>query len=144
MMDTILSLHSRLAYVVLTVLALAIINGFWGLIGNRAFGARDLRISLFGLIFSHIQLLLGLVTYFVSPYFSAWENGMGTVMKDATLRLYLVEHPTTNILAIILITMGWSLHKKASDSSKKFFRIAVFYTIGTLLLLSRIPWQNWP
>jgi hypothetical protein len=69
---------------------------------------------------------------------------MGAVMKDSTLRLYLVEHPTTNILAIVLITMGWSLHKKASGSRKKYFRIAVFYGIGLLLLLSRIPWQNWP
>jgi hypothetical protein len=144
MKDLITSLHSNMAYVVLAALALAIINGFWGLISKRPFGARDLRISLFGLIFSHIQLLIGLITYFMSNYFSAWENGMGSVMKDSNLRLYLVEHPTTNILAIVLITMGWSLHKKASDARKKFLRIAVFYTIGTLLLLSRIPWDAWP
>jgi hypothetical protein len=55
----------------------------------------------------------------------------------------LVEHPTTNILAIVFITMGWSLHKKAAGDRKKYFRIAVFYGVGLLLLLSRIPWQNW-
>lgn len=143
-MNVIISLHSSLAYVVLITLVLAVLNAFWGVGGNRNFGNRDLRLSLFGLIFSHIQLLLGLVVYFVSPYFSAWENGMGAVMKDATLRLYLVEHPTTNILAIVLITMGWSLHKKAANDRKKFFRIAVFYGLGTLLLLSRIPWAQWP
>jgi hypothetical protein len=142
-MDIILSLHSRLAYVVLIVLVLAILNAFWGLLGKRSFGNRDLRLSLFGLIFSHIQLLLGIITYFISPYFSAWESGMGAVMKDATLRLFLVEHPTTNILAIVLITMGWSLHKKATDALKKFFRIGVFYGLGLLLLLSRIPWEQW-
>lgn len=142
-MDIILSLHSRLAYVVLTVLVLALLNGFWGLLAKRSFGNRDLRLSLFALIFSHIQLLIGLTSYFVSPYFSAWENGMGAVMKDSTLRLFLVEHPTTNILAIVLITMGWSLHKKATTDSKKFFRIAVFYGLGTLLLLSRVPWEQW-
>lgn len=143
-MDVIISLHSRLAYVVLITLVLAVLNAFWGVGGKRNFGNRDLRLSLFGLIFSHIQLLLGLVVYFVSDYFSAWENGIGAVMKDATLRLYLVEHPTTNILAIVLITMGWSLHKKAANDRKKFFRIAVFYGLGTLLLLSRIPWAQWP
>ena len=143
-MDIIISLHSRLAYAVLALLVLATLNAFWGLVGKRSFGNKDLRLSLFGLIFSHIQLLLGLITYFVSPYFSAWEGGMGSVMKDSTLRLYLVEHPTTNILAIVLITMGWSLHKRAITDRKKFFRIAVFYGVGILLLLSRIPWQNWP
>ena len=69
---------------------------------------------------------------------------MGAVMKDSTLRLFLVEHPTTNILAIVLITMGWSLHKKAQNDRKKFFRIAIFYGFGVLLLLSRIPWAQWP
>ena len=65
------------------------------------------------------------------------------VMKNAQTRLYLVEHPFTNILAIVLITMGWSLHKRQSDPGKKFLRIAFFYGFGLLLLLSRIPWDTW-
>lgn len=50
-MDVIISLHSRLAYVVLITLVLAVLNAFWGVGGNRNFGNRDLRLSLFGLIF---------------------------------------------------------------------------------------------
>ena len=59
-MDIIISLHSKLAYVVLIFLVLATLNAFWGLIGKRRFGSKDLRLSLFALIFSHIQLLIGL------------------------------------------------------------------------------------
>ena len=142
-MDIVIWLHSKLVFVVLIFLALAALNAFWALIGKRSFGTRTLRLTLFALIFYHIQLLIGIASYFVSPYFSAWENGVVAVMKDSTLRLYLVEHPTTNILAIVLITMGWSLHKKASGDRKKYFRIAVFYAIGLLLLFSRVSWQNW-
>ena len=110
---------------------------------GKDFGAKDLRISLFGLIFSHIQLLIGLILYFVSPWFDQWsEMGMG-VMKNAETRLYLVEHPITNILAIVLITMGWSMHKRQTLSAKKFLRIGLFYSLGLLLLLSRIPWSSW-
>ncbi|MEN8845774.1 MAG: hypothetical protein ABF261_05775, partial [Candidatus Arcticimaribacter sp.] len=69
--------------------------------------------------------------------------GMGGVMKDAQTRLYLVEHPFTNIIAIILITMGWSMHKRQTEDGKKFSRIGIFYTLGLLLLLSRIPWDAW-
>jgi hypothetical protein len=65
------------------------------------------------------------------------------VMKDAQTRLYLVEHPITNIIAIVLITMGWSMQKRQTLSSKKFSRIGLFYTLGLLLLLSRIPWDSW-
>jgi hypothetical protein len=87
-------------------------------------------------------MLMGIATYFVSDYFSAWEKGMGAVIRDSNLRMYLIQRPITNIFAIVLITMGWSLHKKASVDRKKYFRIAVFYAIGLLLLLSRISWQN--
>ena len=137
------TIHSYWAYLVLLILVVAIINAFVGKSSGRGFGAKDLRISLFGLIFSHIQLLIGLILYFVSPWFDQWsEMGMG-IMKNAETRLYLVEHPITNILAIVLITMGWSMHKRQSLSAKKFLRIGLFYSIGLLLLLSRIPWSNW-
>lgn len=142
-MDALLSLHSNVAYVVLLILGVAFLNALCGVFGKRGFHSRDLRLSLFGLIFSHIQLLLGLIVYFSSNYFSAWGQGVKAVMGNKELRLFLVEHPTTNILAIVLITMGWSLHKKATIDRKKFFRIAVFYGIGLLLLLSRIPWDKW-
>ena len=138
------NLHSYWAFLVLLVIILAIGNALIGKIKGKDFESKDLRISLFGLIFSHLQLLIGLILYFVSPWFDQWSAlGMGGVMKDAQTRLYLVEHPFTNIIAIVLITMGWSLHKRQSDSGKKFLRIGLFYSFGLLLLLSRIPWNNW-
>jgi len=123
---------------------LASVNAIIGFTGNKDFKNKDLRISLFGLIFSHIQLLIGLILYFVSPRFGLWsEAGMGGIMKDSISRLYLVEHPTINIIAIVLITIGWSKHKKQETTKKIFGKIALFYTIGLLLILSRIPWSNW-
>ena len=137
------TVHSYWAFFVLFILVAVIINAFIGRYMGKEFSTKDLRISLFGLIFSHIQLLIGLILYFVSPWFDQWAAiGMG-VMKDAQARLYLVEHPITNILATVLITIGWSMHKRQSESSKKFLRIILFYSLGLLLLLSRIPWSTW-
>ena len=136
-MNLIISLNTTLEYLALIFLVVATLNAFWGLISKRSFGIKDLRLSIFTLIFSYIQMLMGITSYFVSDYFSAWENGVGAVIRDSNLRVYLIQRPITNILAIVLITMGWSLHKKASVDRKKYFRIAVFYAIG-LLLFSRI------
>ena len=137
-------IHSYWAYLTLAVLLIAIINAFRARISKKNFQATDLRISLFALIFSHIQLLVGLVLYFVSPWFSYWSDlGMGGVMKNSEARLYLVEHPTTNLIALFLITLGWSLHKRQTEDSKKFSRIAIVYSLGLVLLLSRIPWKAW-
>ena len=138
------NMHSYWAFLVLLVLVFGIGNAFVGKMKGKDFESRDLRTSLFGLIFSHLQLLIGLILYFISPWFHQWSAlGIDGVMKDAQTRLYLVEHPFTNIIAIVLITMGWSLQKRQSDSGKKFLRIGLFYSFGLLLLLSRIPWKNW-
>ena len=138
------NLHSYWAYLVLLVLILCILNAITGKLNGKVFESRDLRLSLFGLIFSHIQLLIGLILYFVSPWFNQWSNlGMGGVMKDSRARLFLVEHPFANIFGIALLTIGWSVHKQQSDPAKKFLRIALFYGLGLLLLMSRIPWDTW-
>ncbi|WP_010252283.1 hypothetical protein [Myroides injenensis] len=131
--------HSGVAYLALIFLLIVVINAFSGLATNREFTEKDRKLGLFGLIFCHIQLLLGLILYFVSPMVQSF----GVAMKDPLLRLYAVEHPLVNIIAIVLITIGWSKHKKATDSKAKFKKFAIFYTLGLILLLSRIPWKMW-
>ncbi|MDU8884855.1 hypothetical protein RXV94_01700 [Yeosuana sp. MJ-SS3] len=145
MYSTIKILHSYWAYLVLLVLILATVNALYKFFAKKEFEAKDFRINLFTLIVSHIQLLIGLLLYFVSPRLSLFsELGMGEVMKDAVNRLYLVEHPVINILAVVLITIGYSKHKKKLTSKPKFKTIAVFYTLAVILFLSRIPWDVWP
>ena len=145
MYNTVKILHSYWAYFVLLVLVLATFNALIKFFGKKEFHAKDFRISLFTLIVSHIQLLIGLVLYFVSPRLSLFsELGMGEVMKDAVNRLYLIEHPLINIIAVILITIGYSKHKKKLTSTPKFKILAIFYSIALVLFLSRIPWDIWP
>ena len=143
MYNTILSVHSYWAYLVLFVLILAVGNALIKTFGDKEYEAKDFRISLFTLIVSHIQLLIGLILYFVSPRFELWSELGGGVMSNSLARLYLVEHPFVNILAIALITIGYSKHKKKLTSKTKLKTIAVFYTIALVLLLSRIPWSTW-
>ena len=138
MYETIQSVHSILAYAALGLLVLASINAIFGLTSKKLFTDKDLRLSLFTLIICHIQLLVGLILYFVSP------NGfmqLGNMVGDA--RLLSLEHPLTNIIALVLITIGWSKHKKEESNNGKFKKIAIFYTIGLILLLAMIPWENW-
>ena len=131
--------HSGWAYLAIVFLAIAVINAFIGLSSKKEFTGKDRKIALFALIFTHIQLLFGLVLYFVSPLGKAVLGQM----KDPSSRLTSLEHPLINIIAIILITIGWSKHKNLTDSNAKFKTFAIFYTIGLVLILSRIPYQLW-
>ncbi len=124
------------------MLVIAVVNALIGLSSRNPFTVKDRRISLFALISVHIQFLMGIILYFVSPNGMEKITALGMGGMSAYDRLLALEHPLTNLIAIILITVGWSRHKKAADESK-FKSIAVFYGLGLLLLLSRIPWQNW-
>ena len=144
MYNTVKILHSYWAYLVLLILILATLNALYKTFSGKEYEAKDFRISLFTLIVSHIQLLIGIVLYFVSPRFHLFsELGMGGIMKDAVNRLYLVEHPLINIIAVALITIGYSKHKKKLTSQSKLKMIAIFYSIALALFLSRIPWSTW-
>lgn len=143
MYETIQILHSYWAYLVLLIVFLATINALVKFFGKKNFIDNDLRISLFAVIVTHIQLLIGIVLYFISPLGLSIikENGMGGLTSFA--RQMSVEHPFVGILAVIFITIGFSKHKKKQTAIKKFKIISIYYIIGLLLILSRIPWSTW-
>lgn len=138
MYEFIQKFHSGWAYLALLLLVVAVVNSAIGFSSKKEFTAKDRKIALFGLIATHIQLVVGLILYFVSPLGLAGFN-----MKDAALRLTSMEHPLINIIAIVLITIGWSKHKKHVESNAKFKSILVGFGLGLLLILSRIPWTSW-
>jgi NADH:ubiquinone oxidoreductase subunit 2 (subunit N) len=142
MNQALLNVHSYLAYAALALLVLATINAILGLTSKKLFTDKDLRISLFTLIICHILLLVGLIVYFVSEKgFKAFA--IEGAMKNSELRLTMLEHPLINIIALALITIGWSKHKKEESNNGKFKKIAIFYTLGLVLILSRLPWSSW-
>ncbi|WP_418508652.1 hypothetical protein [Corallibacter sp.] len=144
MYNTVKILHSYWAYLVLLILVLATLNALIKTIGNKEYEAKDFRLSLFTLIVTHIHLLLGIILFFAADYFSLIsEMGMGEVMKNSTLRSNIVEHPFTMIVAVALITIGYSKHKKKLTSKNKLKTIAIFYTIALILVLAKIPWNVW-
>jgi predicted acyltransferase len=134
--------HSGLAYLALLALVLVIIWALVGALSGREFQEKDRKIALIAFIICHIQLLVGLILYFVSPLGYSLLAG-GGAMADATARLTALEHPLINILAIVLISVGYIRAKKLESSTAKFRSIYMMYAIGLVLILSRIPWGNW-
>lgn len=135
--------HSYWAYLVLIVIVVATFNAIAKFFGKKEYGGRDMSLALFTLIVMHIQLLIGLLLWFISPNgLSAIQaNGMGGLTRAS--RQLAVEHPTLMIVAVVLVTIGYSKHKKQRLSTPKFKKIAIFYTLALLALLAVIPWAQW-
>lgn len=127
--------HSGLRWVALILLIYSIINAYQKK-SSGVFTEKDRKLSVFTLMSIHIQTVLGIVLYFVSPK----VNHAPGFMKDSVLRFFAVEHLLLMIIAVVLITMGHSKAKKAEDDSKKFKLIFTFFLIGLLLIIAAIPW----
>ncbi len=124
-------LHSGLRYVVLILIVLAIIQSFLGWIGKKTYSEGNRKLNLFTLISVHTQLLVGLILYFLSPLvqFSA------AAMKNRETRYWTTEHITMMIIAIVLITIGYSRSKKASLPQNKHANVFVFYFLAVIIVL---------
>jgi hypothetical protein len=144
MYPTIQMLHSLTAYVVLVLLFVAVLNAIMGSMKQSDFSPRDFKLTLWALIATHIQVVLGLVLYFISPLgIKSFSSNGAQVMKDATLRLFAVEHISIMLIAAVILTIGYSRQKRTEESTVKFKRISVFYGLALILVLSRIPWAQW-
>ncbi|AEH00654.1 hypothetical protein [Lacinutrix sp. 5H-3-7-4] len=141
MLSTVKFLHSYWAYLVFVMMIIATANALIKHFGKKEYEAKDFRIALFTLIVSHIQLLIGIVLWFVSDYFG--ENTVKEVMGNSALRSNAVEHPLTMLIAVALITIGYSKHKKKLTSAGKLKPLAIFYTIALILVIIKLPWQQW-
>lgn len=129
-------MHSGLRWVVLLLLIYAIINAARSMSSGK-YLKKDKMVNLFTMISLHVQLLIGLILYFISPkvtFFDGW-------MKDSMTRFFVLEHISLMILAIAIVTIGRSrAEKKLEGTRNKHRAILITYVIGLILILASIPW----
>lgn len=141
MENTLVMTHSMLRYIILVLLVLAIIKAVAGWATKGSWKPMDDKLNLFTMISVDLQFLLGLMLFFISTKIATYMDA-GDIMKNPVSRLYIVEHPATMLIGIILIHIGRAKAKKATDAIKKHKSIAIFYIIALVLILSRIPWNT--
>ncbi len=129
----ILHLHGGLRYIVLALLIWAIVSNL--LRKGQPFGSADRKLAMFAMVSTHIQLVLGILLWVLLGH----VNNLA-MMDNAVLRFKALEHPVAMLLGIILITVGYSTAKRMKNDAAKRKRIALFYALGLLVILSRIPW----
>ena len=126
--------HSLLRFFILIALLLVIVKALIGLINKQPYGKWDNKLGLYLFIFTHMQLLVGLILYFVSPrvQFGA------TTMSDKFTRYWTVEHITAMLIAVVLITLARSTSKRIADDAAKHKRMLLFNATALLLIVATI------
>jgi hypothetical protein len=111
-----------------------IIASLLGMISKKAYTDGDNKLGLYLFIATHLQLLLGLILFFISPV----VQFSGAAMKDATTRYWLVEHNSAMLIAIVFITLARTTSKKMTDGRAKHRRMFIFNLIALVIIVLTI------
>ncbi|MEO0043546.1 MAG: hypothetical protein RL329_2994 [Bacteroidota bacterium] len=140
MYSILLLIHSWLRWAVLIAAAIALFRSFTGWQKKLPFTDADKRMNAIFMGFLHLQLVLGLILYFVSPLTAGFMQNMGTAMKDKNLRFWGLEHQTGIIIGIVVAQIG-SIKAKKQGSHKTAF---IWFAIAIGLILMSIPFASRP
>lgn len=138
MYEALLHSHSFVRYAVLILLVIVVITSFMGWQGKKNYTGTDNKLSLSLFIATHLQLLLGLFLYFVSPFVKFGEFAM----KVKLTRYWTVEHVLIMLIAIALITVARTSAKKMASAGAKHKRLFIFNLIALLLILVGIQMSS--
>lgn len=145
-MEIVQHLHSILRWLLLIVLCYSVFTAYNGMMKKQAFTSAQDKAGLLLTILADVQLLLGLLLYFIGGLGlkNIRQVGMGEVMKNSYFRFFAMEHLLMMLLAIVLLHIGRAKSKKAASDAAKHKNAFWFYVIALVLILSSIPWPFRP
>lgn len=137
---TALFLHSWVRWLVLLGGVGALVSFGRGALAARPFGVPETRAMRLFLTALDIQVLLGLVLYFIySPFGLPRASDLPAVMKNSTLRYYAVEHWFAMLAALTIAHVMWVRAKKGPLERR---RRRALWAVGLslVIILATHPW----
>ncbi|MCE9601991.1 MAG: hypothetical protein K8S21_07235 [Gemmatimonadetes bacterium] len=141
MPSALLLTHNALRWVILVAGVMAVVRAVQGLKGDRPYAAAR-RAGVLFMVSLHVQLLIGIVLFVVSPLVHHAMADMKATMADSSTRFFLAEHPTLMVIAVVVMTVGSIVAKNGPDDAARHRKLLVFSAFTLLLLLAGIPWQR--
>lgn len=136
--------HSGLAYLVLLGLLLSTVIYLIRFFSKKNLNPKSKIIALITMIFVHLQVVLGIIVYFISPIIQSGLKDFGGSMKNSLTRLQILEHPIVMIIAAVLVTVAHRQVKSRSLAGSSLnIGAPLLFLVAFVLVLSRIPWSVW-
>lgn len=126
-------IHSILRYLVLISVGYAGITHLVGLLRGAPILNGERTAAIIALALCHLQLVLGLSLYLL-------RISLYSDMAQPFQRFWKYEHIGTMVTAIVLVTLGRILSRRAEQERGKQIRVAAFYLIALVLMLWATPW----
>lgn len=145
-MSILVGLHNLTRWIVMVLAIFALYRAYTGWLGKKAYTATDRKAGMFFGIGMDVQLLLGLILYFVGNWgikAFAVAQSAPAAQRMQTL-FFAIEHSPVMLLAVILTHVGSMMSRKATDDVSKHKLAAIWFTIVVILVIIAIPWTQRP
>ena len=142
-----LGLHNLVRWLVIAVGLWATIRFWRGWLQQGAWSAGDATAARLFVIALDVQFLVGILLYFLySPLTRKAFTDMGSAMRDAPVRYFVVEHVVVMLAAIIIAHIGSARVKRATTDAARFQTAALWFGVAISAILGFVPWGRplWP
>jgi hypothetical protein len=144
MYSVLLTIHSLVRWLVLISLFIAVYRAYKGWHNKGTFSKFDNTIRVATVTTSHIQLVLGISLYCISPVVRYFLNYFKKAVHEREIRFFGMEHITMMVIAIVIITIGAAKVNRQTTDQQRFKTMAIWFTIALVIIFSSIPWQFSP
>ena len=136
MYNFLLQSHSGLRWLILVAVVIAVFKSLIGLFAGTNYSKFDKIVAVSFVGMMHLQLLLGLVLYFLYSPLITYN------MSDPVSRFWSVEHLALMLFAVAAAQVGRSISKKTNDAQVKFRFQSIFFGMSLVLMVLGIPWDR--
>lgn len=133
MYTALLHTHSGFRYLILALLILTFFKSLFAWLQKKEYQKIDDKLALFTMIFVHIQFIIGLALYFISPKVAFTD--MANTMKNSMLRYFTVEHIFLMLIVVTLVTLGRTVSKKKLLEVQKHRTTAIYFGLSIVLIV---------
>ena len=135
-------LHNLLRWLVLLGGFAAVIVMLRGLLTRAEWTGRERGIGSAFAGTLHLQVVVGILLYLVSPIVRGGFADFGAAMGDADTRFFLVEHGLIMLLAAVSAQVGLSVARRAQTDRARYVRATIGVALALLLVIYAIPWSR--
>lgn len=138
----ILASHNAVRWLVVLTGVWAVIRVWRGWMSRAPWTAADLNVGRLFVNAISLQFVLGLLLYATSPLIRQGMADMGTAMRTAGIRYFMVEHVLMMLISIAFAHIGLAKVKKAASDSARFQAATIWWGISVASVLGFIPWNR--
>lgn len=139
-----LTIHNAMRWVVMVLLLVSIYRAFRGYRLKSVFSAGDNALRHWTATTVQLQMLIGFVLYFNSPFVSSFWHGENTQDVGQGEVFFAIVHLSLMFVAVTVLSVGSALTKRRPTAKQKYATMLLWFCASLLIILIAIPWPFSP